>query len=171
MMNIRRATPEDAPTLAKIHVDSWQAAYQGIVPASHLERFTYQRREDAFRQALITNTEETYLVTEDNQAIAILTIGPSRDDDLDTTTTGELWGIYITPDYWRKGVGSRLVDEAESMLRSRGYTQVVLWVLEDNLNARRFYERVGYRLDGAYKMVELGKPLKAVRYQKPLTTS
>jgi ribosomal protein S18 acetylase RimI-like enzyme len=171
MMNIRRATPEDAPTLAKIHVDSWQAAYQGIVPASHLEGFTYPRREDAFRQALTANTEETYLVTEDNQAIAILTIGPSRDDDLDTTTTGELWGIYITPDYWRKGVGSRLVDEAESMLRSRGYTQVVLWVLEDNLNARRFYERVGYRLDGAYKMVELGKPLKAVRYQKPLTTS
>lgn len=167
-MNIRRATPEDAPTLAKVHVDSWQAAYQGIVPASHLERFTYQRREDAFRQALSANTEETYLITDNDQAIAILTIGPSRDDDLDTTTTGELWGIYIRPEYWRKGVGSRLVHEAESMLQSRGYTQVVLWVLEDNINARQFYERVGYRLDGAYKMIELGKPLKAVRYQKSL---
>ncbi len=170
-MKIRRATPEDAPTLAKVHVDSWQAAYQGIVPASHLERFTYQRRENAFRQALSANTEETYLVTEDHQAVAILTIGPSRDDDLDTSTTGELWGIYITPDYWHKGIGTKLVHKAENMLQSRGCTQIVLWVLEGNTNARQFYEKVGFRLDGVYKMVELGKPFKAVRYRKMLNTS
>jgi len=168
MTNIRRATPEDAPTLAKVHVDSWQAAYQGIVPDSHLEHFTYQRREDAFRQALTYNLEETYLIEEGDQPIAILTIGASRDADLDTTTTGEIWGIYITPDYWRKGIGRTLVHQAEHMLHTKGYTQVVIWVLEGNLNARRFYETVGFHLDGADKVVELGKPLKAVRYQKTL---
>ena len=35
-VRIRRATPEDAATLAKVHVDSWQVAYQGIVPDAFL---------------------------------------------------------------------------------------------------------------------------------------
>ena len=77
-MNIRRATANDAPMLAKVHVDSWQVAYRGIVPDSHLERFTYQRREEAFRQALAANLEETYLIEDNDQAIGILTIGPGQ---------------------------------------------------------------------------------------------
>lgn len=45
---------------------------------------------------------------------------------------------------------------------------MVLWVLEVNQDARRFYEAMGFRLDGMFKMVELGKPLKAVRYAKAM---
>ncbi len=56
------------------------------------------------------------------------------------------------------------------MLQARGHREVVLWVLEGNSAARRFYEAVGFALDGASKMVELGKPLKAVRYKKALPT-
>lgn len=165
-MNIRRATANDAPMLAKVHVDSWQVAYRGIVPDSFLERFTYQRREEAFRQALTANLEETYLVEDNDHAIGILTIGASRDADLDVNCTGEIWGIYIAPDYWRRGIGTTLVYEAERILQSRGFNQVILWVLEENMDARRFYERMGFCLDGMYRTVELGKPLKAVRYKK-----
>lgn len=165
-MNIRRATANDAPMLAKVHVDSWQVAYRGIVPDSFLERFTYQRREEAFRQALTANLEETYLVENNDHAIGILTIGASRDADLDVNCTGEIWGIYIAPDYWRRGIGTTLVYEAERILQSRGFNQVILWVLEENMDARRFYERMGFCLDGMYRAVELGKPLKAVRYKK-----
>ncbi len=170
-MNIRRATANDAPILAKVHVDSWQVAYRGIVPDSHLERFTYQRREEAFRQAISANLEETYLIEDNSQPIGILTIGASRDADVDVSRTGEIWGIYITPEYWRQGVGTTLVHEAERILQSRGYQDVVLWVLEANMDARRFYEKMGFRLDGVFKMVELGKPLKAVRYKKAMDTA
>jgi ribosomal protein S18 acetylase RimI-like enzyme len=167
-LNIRRAQANDAPLLAQVHVDAWQVAYRGVVPDSFLERFTYQRREAAFRQALADNLEETYLVEEDDHALAILTIGACRDDDLDVTATGEIWGIYITPAYWRKGIGTQLVQEAERMFQARSYREVVLWVLEDNTEARRFYEAMGFRVDGAFKMVELGKPLKVIRYAKTL---
>jgi ribosomal protein S18 acetylase RimI-like enzyme len=143
-------------------------AYRGIVPDSHLERFTYQRREGAFQQALTANLEETYLIEDNDQAIGILTIGASRDADLDTSYTGEIWGIYIDPNYWRQGIGTTLVHEAERILQSRDYTEVVLWVLEENVDARRFYEKMGFCLDGTYRTVELGKPLKAVRYKKAL---
>ncbi|MBX3081681.1 MAG: GNAT family N-acetyltransferase [Anaerolineae bacterium] len=167
-MNIRRATADDAPKLARVHVDSWQVAYRGIVPDSHLERFTYQRREEAFRHALTANLEETYLIEDGDQAVGILTIGASRDTDLDASRTGEIWGIYITPTYWRQGVGTLLVYEAERILRSRHYKDVVLWVLADNKDARRFYEKMGFAVDGMSKLVELGQPLTAIRYKKSL---
>ncbi len=153
-----------------MHVDSWQVAYRGIVPDSHLARFTYERREAAFRQAISANLEETYLMEDNGQPVGILTIGASRDADLDVNRTGEIWGIYITPEYWRQGIGTMLVHEAEHILQARGYHDVVLWVLEANMEARGFYEKMGFRLDGMFKMVELGQPLKAVRYQKVMNT-
>jgi ribosomal protein S18 acetylase RimI-like enzyme len=170
-LNIRRAQVADAPTLAQIHVDAWQAAYRGIVPDSFLQKFTYQKREAAFRQALADNLEETYLVEDEHVALGILTIGACRDDDLDVNSTGEIWGIYLAPAHWRRGIGTWLVHEAERMLQARGYRDVVLWVLEDNTEARYFYEVMGFRVDGAFKLVELGKPLKAIRHQKLLAAT
>lgn len=165
---LRRAQVEDAPILAKVHVDSWQAAYRGIVPDTFLHGFTYSKREEAFQQALAAKAEETYLLEEDEIPAAILTVGPSRDDDLDVHLVGELWGIYIAPDYWRRGIGRELVGEAERLLQDRGYCEIVLWVLEGNTAARQFYEKMGFTLDGISRTVELGKPLKAVRYRKTL---
>jgi ribosomal protein S18 acetylase RimI-like enzyme len=167
-MNIRRAKVEDAPTLARIHVDSWQAAYHDIVPDSFLQGFTYSKREEAFRKAITDNLEETYLVEDGESKVGILTIGASRDTDLDAKLTGEIWGIYLAPAYWRRGIGTLLAKEAERLLQLRGHMAVVLWVLEGNTAARRFYEAVGYLLDGQVKTVDLGKPLLVVRYHKSL---
>ncbi len=167
-MNIRRAQVNDAPQLARVHVDAWQVAYHGVVPDSFLQGFTYQKREAAFRRALAVNREETYLAEDSANALGILTIGACRDADLDVNSTGEIWGIYIAPTYWRRGIGTRLVHEAARMLQARGYREVVLWVLEDNVEARRFYEAMGFHIDGAFKMVELGKSLKAIRYAKTM---
>lgn len=169
-MNLRRAQVNDVHKLAQVHVDAWQAAYQGIVPDAFLRQFTYQKREQAFRHALEAKLEETYLLEEDDSAIAILTIGPCRDEDLDAKRTGEIWGIYISPSYWRRRIGSNLLDEAERLLKARGLQDIVLWVLEENTAARAFYEAMGFHLDGASKTIVLGNPLKVVRYAKTLNS-
>ena len=57
------------------------------------------------------------------------------------------------------------------MLQTRCDREVVLWVLEDNAEARRFYESMGFRVDSAFKMVELGDPLKAIRYAKTMAAT
>jgi ribosomal protein S18 acetylase RimI-like enzyme len=165
-MIIRVAEVCDSDKLARVHVATWQAAYRGLVPDSFLENFTIEKRTAAFKVALETHSEETYLLEEGDLPIAILTVGPSRDEDLDVHRVGELWGIYIMPAWWRQGVGRRLVREAEQLLMSRGYEKVVLWVLEGNTSARRFYGAMGYYPDGVTKIVNLGVPLQAVRYAK-----
>jgi ribosomal protein S18 acetylase RimI-like enzyme len=165
-IQIRRAQVNDAPILAKVHVESWQKAYQEIVPESFLKGFTYLKRKAAFREALINKTEETYIAEEGDNIVGILTIGASRDSDLDNKATGEIWGIYLLSDYWRRGIGAFLVNEGESILRNRGHKDIVLWVLEANTAARNFYEAMGYVLDGKEKTVNLGKELVAIRYHK-----
>ena len=167
-MNIRPAEVNDAPALARVHVDSWRAAYNGLVPDSSLRRFTYEWREECFRQSLATSAEGTYELQLGEEAVGFLTVGTARDPDLNVSRTGEIWGIYISPDYWRKGIGKRFVDEAERILKSRGYEDAVLWVLEGNQQARRFYEAMGFNLDGESKDIDWGTPLKAVRYAKVL---
>ena len=169
-MVIRSATPADARALAAVLVGAWQRAYSGIVPRSHLERFTVDKREDVFRRSLTAGAEETYVAETDGSINGLLTLGPCRDDDVDTSVTGEIWGIYVPPARWRQGIGRALASFAERELTSRGYGEAVLWVLEANAAARRFYEAMGCVADpSSVKTREyLGTTVETVTYQLKL---
>lgn len=170
-MNVRRATAEDAPALARVHVESWRAAYRGLIPDSFLLEFIPRRREESFRQSLDEGSEETHLVEVGHEVVGFFTVGGARDLDLEAKCTGEIWGIYVSPGYWRRGIGRKLAGEALRSLKSRGYENAVLWVLEGNERARKFYEAIGFRLDGEFKNIEWGKPVRALRYRKALGPS
>ena len=58
-MNIRRAKPEDAAALARVHVAAWQAGYAGIVPESQLRQFTVEKREAVLGRTLTADEWET----------------------------------------------------------------------------------------------------------------
>ena len=165
-LTTRLASKDDAERLAKIHVDSWKVAYRNIVPDSFIERLTYEKRTQSFSQALENQSEETYITESGDQAVGILTIGPNRDDDLDKSLVGEIWGIYLDPAFWRKGIGTKLVREAEDKLLARGYNELVLWVFRDNRQARKFYKNLGYVPDGKEQIYELDQEVVAIRCRK-----
>ncbi len=167
-MDVRRATAEDATALARVHVDSWRHAYAGLLPEERLASLDCERRAASFRKSIESGMEETYLAESEGELVGFLTVGACRDTDLDPDTTGEIWGIYLAPGHWRKGIGRYLCSYGESVLRSRGCNRAVLWVLEANDRARSFYEAMGFRLDGGVKELDLGRQLTVVRYGKPL---
>ena len=168
---LRLATPPDAPALAEIHVSAWHEAYRGIVPEPTLEQFTVEGRTRRFREFLADPSAETYVAEHDSRIVGFLTLGGCRDADLQRGSTGEIWGIYILPEYWRRGIGRFLCEQGQSMLASRDFAIATLWVLEANLPARRFYEAMGFKSDGATKELTLGIPLTAIRYRKNLGSS
>jgi ribosomal protein S18 acetylase RimI-like enzyme len=170
-MKIRCATPHDADTLTKVHIDSWQSAYRGLVPDSHLAKLDSANRVQRFRKALTEHSEETYLAEENGKVLGFLTVGGCRDSDVDRQETGEIWGIYLAPAHWRKGVGRSLCQYGENLLQSRGYTVATLWVFKDNQQSRRFYEAMEFRPDGASKTLHPGAPLEAIRYRKELANA
>lgn len=96
---IRQATVDDAAALGTLHVAAWLAVYQCIVPFSALERMTMEQRTDQFRYAIAHQIEETYVLQQDEAIAGFLTLGAARDADLDAKIIGEIWGIYISPDF------------------------------------------------------------------------
>ena len=161
--------PGDAAVLEGIRVAVWRTAYRGIVPDSVLDRLDAAGGQEQFRRFLASGGGETYVVEHEGQSVGFVAVGPSRDPDLDASTTGEIWGIYLSPDRWRRGVGTRACRTAEARLRDRGARTTVLWTFEGNHAARRFYETRGFTLDGAKRTIDVGQELPIVRYRKPLT--
>jgi ribosomal protein S18 acetylase RimI-like enzyme len=151
-----------------VRVDSWRSAYRGIVPDNRLERLDCARGAERFRDAIVTGPEELYVTEEGGAITGFLVLGPCRDSDIDARSTGEIWGMYLSSPYWRRGIGRSMCREAEGTLKSRGHSGVVLWVFEDNQRARRFYEAMGFTSDGARKVLDIGASLNAVRYRKSI---
>jgi ribosomal protein S18 acetylase RimI-like enzyme len=170
-MNIRRATSSDAAALAKVHIDAWRMAYRGLVPDSYLDSLDFDLRAERWRESLATGKRETYVAEDDQGVLGFLTIGACRDPELAGEPVGEIWGIYLAPRHWRKGIGRLLCRRGEEMLASWHFTQAVLWVFDGNQPARGFYETMGYTTDGASKVLNPGAPLKAIRYRKRLTSA
>ena len=67
-------------------------------------------------------------------------------DRLALERTGILWALRVFPILRGRGIGTRLVAEAERHLRRRGYAVSRLGVEKDNPRARALYQRLGYRL-------------------------
>lgn len=159
----------DAEALARLHVRSWQWAYRGQLPDEYLDRMpdSLERRIEA-RRAALTNLppEHRWWVAEQaRQIMGFAVTEPSRDADA-PLSTGEVTMIYLEHEAAGKGVGRALFAHAVEDLRRRGYAQAILWVLETNSRARRFYEAAGFRADGASKTEEWpGVALHEVRYR------
>jgi GNAT superfamily N-acetyltransferase len=156
---IRPGTPEDAEAVARVHVETWQAAYAHVLPRQELQAMSPADRVEQWRR------RPPIVAEVDGQVVGFVSVGASRSADAE----GELYAIYVHPDHWGTGVGRTLLEAGETELSRLGHRSVVLWVLDDNPRARRFYERAGWSTDGMTQDVELfGFSLSEVRYTKAL---
>ena len=157
---IRRAQPSDARGLAIVHVRAWQAAYRGLVPDAVLDGVSVAAREERWR-ALLSGGSRT-LVACDSGTVAGLcsVIAPARDPRL-PADAAEIAAIYVDPDRWRAGLGRALLRTALGELRDEGFATAVLWLLEGNDRALRFYEACGFVPDGATKIEPVGSVERA----------
>jgi GNAT superfamily N-acetyltransferase len=172
---VRPATSEDARGIAEVHVATWRVAYAGIVPQAHLDGLSVDKRAELWTGFFSRAATEgmSIWVAEDaveappgaQRVVGFANVGASRDPAADATT-GELRAIYVLRSHWDTGAGRALHDRGIESLRRDRFTAATLWVLADNARARRFYERQGWREDGATKPLEiLGVALAELRYR------
>ena len=69
-------------------------------------------------------------------------VGPVLDEGADEV--GLIYLLYVLPEQWGRGVGTALMQAGMQELRKLGMREAILWVLRDNLRARRFYEQLGW---------------------------
>jgi ribosomal protein S18 acetylase RimI-like enzyme len=168
-LTIREMTVSDCERVAEIRVRGWRHAYRGLMPQSYLDRLSVtadaERRRAWFAQG---NGSVVNVVAEwDGTVVGWAAIGPYREDDGTHTGDAELYAIYVDPNRLGGGIGRALL--AEAVERCRAYPRMLLWVLQENAPARRFYERAGFRPDGVEEPYETdGVLVPEVRYAMAL---
>jgi ribosomal protein S18 acetylase RimI-like enzyme len=152
--------------MADIHVRTWQAAYAHVFPADKLVTLDEQRpQRERWWRGWLENPRPAWsaLVAEQAERIVgFVSVGRARNDE----SLGELYAIYVLPEFWGAGHGRALMGESLDRLRREGFDEAILWVLEDNPRTRRFYERGGWRIDGEpQEQTFLQTPVRVVRYR------
>lgn len=129
---------------------AWQAAYRGLLPDDLLDGLSAAAWGERRRRALAAPYGphvRNHVLEGAGGLIGWASTGAARDPDLDAARVGELYALYLEPAAVGQGHGRRLLAHAHAGLAEQGFVEVVLWVLEGNARARRFYERAGLRLD------------------------
>ena len=155
-VRIREAVPADAGAITRVHIDTWRTSYAGIVPDEHLADLSYERREAVWVQILSRDEPAQcnfVAETDGGEIVGFAGGGPEREGD--EVYRGELYAIYLLREYQRSGTGRRLACAVARGLIEAGFDSMLLWVLEDNRPARRFYESLGGEQVGR-KTIEIG---------------
>lgn len=155
MAEIRDATPADAHAIATVLVRSWRAAYRGLLPDDVLAGLSVAEREQVWSDLLTTRPPHTAaaVATIDGTVVGFASTGPPLvPADRADPTLGDLYALYLDPDVWRRGIGTRLHDAALERLRANGFAHAGLWVLDTNDRALRFYRRLGWTDTGRVQL-------------------
>jgi len=165
-MRLRTGVDSDCAEVGVLHLRSRAAAYAHLLAPETLsapsaEAFGEWWRE---RRSWEQDTHRLTVADEGGRVVGFTYVGPSE-----TPGAAELYGIHVAPDRVGTGVGRRLMAHALRQLDEVGGDRAVLWVLEGNERARRFYDRGGWRPDGATRVESInGEPAAQLRYGRPL---
>ena len=167
---VRRATVDDAASIARIQVEGWRVAYAGLVPEDYLAAMETPERVTQWREWLAApDPYATFVAVGDADMIgAYCTVGvlPTA-DGRGEPDAGELMAIYADPAYRGTGAGGAVHDAGVTRLIRLGFPRAGLWVFTANASARAFYAARGWAPDGHTHSVEIaGVTIPEMRYTR-----
>ena len=159
-MEIRYINANDDPfEISSIYEKSWKFAYKGIIPQEYLNGIPSGHWANSLNKDGMNNL----LLIENGQKIGTACFCKSRWEKY--SDYGEIVSIYFLPDYFGKGYGKDLLNKCVDELNKLGFQKILLWVLEDNHRARKFYEKNGFICSEEYLNDNIGgKELREVMY-------
>jgi L-amino acid N-acyltransferase YncA len=144
---ISRATVEDAPAIAQVHVDGWRASYRGLLPDAFLDTLSYAQRDDLWRSVLKTPADRHIFVAREEAGPLVGFASGGRPPVRPREYEGELHALYVQTSHQRRGVGSGLWHAVAAALLEEGVDSMFAWIFAEN-PAARFFESVGgHRFD------------------------
>ena len=142
LIEIRRAKPCDAVAIAETHDEAWRAAYQGVIPGLELDKLITRRGPEWWDSA-IRKGSRIALLGFGNNIAGYANYGRNRARSL--YYDGEIYELYLRPEFQGVGFGRRLFSAARRDLGQSGMKSLVVWALSDNDPAVEFYRALGGR--------------------------
>ncbi|GIF75516.1 GNAT family N-acetyltransferase [Asanoa siamensis] len=165
-LSLRPAQAADIDAIGTLHYDSRIAAYRDFVPIAGLQALSPEMLSAWWRERF-TYEAETHRLTVaevDGRTVGFSYVGPEEEH---TAGVGQLYAIHLDPATQGRGFGRALMTDALAAMRDQGCGSAVLWVLDGNAHARRFYERGGWRPDGREREELMGAaPTRQLRYAR-----
>ena len=97
---IRYANLNDAEALGKIHSESSQAGFKGIIPDDILyDVFSLERRTSRFISELSIGEPKTAIAFENDNPAGLISIGKCRYGNNDESWI-EIWRVYLIREFW-----------------------------------------------------------------------
>ena len=130
---------------AFVHWKCWQETYPGLVSQEYLSKLTLEKCEE---KAFLWR-DNILVAKEGERVIGFVGFGDHGPEEPDM---GEVFALYVLPEYHGTGVGRQLMDAALEKLAS--YPHICLWLVKGNARALRFYEKCGFHMTGEEKFVQ-----------------
>jgi GNAT superfamily N-acetyltransferase len=142
-IEIRPAERSDAEAISQTHACAWEYAYAGIIPYQSLREMINRRDQRWWARAIDRGTSVMVLDMGGGEIAGYVTFGLNRARAL--PQDGEIYEIYLRPEYQGVGLGSKLFNAARTRLKTLRCNGLVVWALEENTGALDFYENIGGR--------------------------
>jgi ribosomal protein S18 acetylase RimI-like enzyme len=155
MITIDLARTDDALAIARVYVETWQHTYAGMLPEKVLSDMSAQRCQTEWAWIVRHRHDVQPVIVARTQAgdvVGMTSVGLSRAKDrpshgafaqsVAADAIGEVYTLYVHPDWQDRGLGRQLLASGFSALAKRGCSRALLWVVSAN-PSRFFYERAG----------------------------
>ncbi|MGB1076942.1 MAG: GNAT family N-acetyltransferase [Bdellovibrionales bacterium] len=157
---IADATSEEIPILGVLHLEGWHSAYEGAVDQAFLDSLSVHEREEGWAKWLSNPDIHAAIAYVNDHPVGFVSYGkvetmPPGQSAIRPQYTCEVLALYILPDYWKQGIGKKLMVYAVEKLKEDRHSGLCLWVLDKNKNACGFYEKLGGQRIGKH-MIEIG---------------
>lgn len=150
---------DDRIAISKVYEESWKYAYKGIVPQDYLDNIPEGQWMSHIEQA----DRKNLVMVQNGKIIGTSGFGKSRIEEMNGF--GEIISLYFLPEYMGKRYDRLLLQAVVHELGEMGFNKVFLWVLEENQNARHFYEKCGFVQTERCLFSDIGgKELKEIQY-------
>lgn len=143
MTQLRLATENDLPTVARIMTDGWKTTYAGIFPDEYLSALNYKCVEKKWMIFLADPAHFIY-VAEDNGAICAFIAGNCRHKYEDC---GFIESFHALPDARGKGIGRMLITSALAQFRNAGKARAMVYAIAENTRAHAIYTHLGAQIE------------------------
>jgi len=162
MLRVRLPIQDDIPAIASIDVEAWRATYPGILPDKVLLGLSTTRLARQWEYRLRHNAADIRIAEWPGiGAVGFGECGVAR-EKVDGFA-GEVFTLYVDPDYQGRGVGRALLLALFRRLVATGLLSAAIWVLREN-PSRFFYERLGGKQAAHRKIMVGGKLVPALAY-------
>lgn len=145
---IRQADKQDIPRIAEIIVFGKRVAYRPIFKNDFVSFNELQVVDLYEKYKRNPNILDGMMLYDDGIVKGVINGHPEENKIFEITE------FYVEPFFVGQGIGTLLMKQMIQQIKKKGFQKIILWVIKDNVRARKFYEVNGFVNSGKTCIIE-----------------